>query len=201
MSIFQRLKSIFNDATTKVELVVQKSVSPKERFQKAALDLSDKIDEFQKSEIRINREIRKVTSQIYDHSNEGDKISKLIKLKIEQGEEVPPALYKLGYTRELIVENLKAKKAQYAEAVAVIPENVVKLDAKRSEIMLNIELINLNQVSDELGLTLPEDITSSVDISVVDIDTMLVKTEIIHGESATSIDTAGLELYKSKFSN
>lgn len=201
MSIFQRLKSIFNDATTKVELVVQKSVSPKERFQKAALDLSDKIDEFQKSEIRINREIRKVTSQIYDHSNEGDKISKLIKLKIEQGEEVPPALYKLGYTRELIVENLKAKKAQYAEAVAVIPENVVKLDAKRSEIMLNIELINLNQVSDELGLTLPEDITSSVNISVVDIDTMLVKTEIIHGESATSIDTAGLELYKSKFSN
>lgn len=197
MGIFKNIKSFFS---TKVNTAVKNGLTKEDQYTKAATIIIDKIHELQQVDARSAAEIERLERKIREHEHRASQISGEIRIMKREDRVVPDAKYLLALQNTKIAEALKQRVEDTKTVVKNITTTVIELDDKLEEIKANLEFIRNSKESLALGIELPEDVTSTTNLAIADVNKLMMEVDtFIGGTNPVDVTSSDLAMFKDSF--
>lgn len=192
--ILNKITAFFRN---KVETAIEKNTSPEDMWRDAARQLIAEIDKLRHTKVAATREIATLLNKISEHKNLHESKENEIKALRKSGVDVSNSHYVLALQHRNIWQGLKVKVTELEEMIKQIDVSVVELADKLADVKINIEIIELNKQTENLGLTIPEDVIAAVGHTSVNVDTIVTKIDVLlGGKNASAVTSADISAYK-----
>lgn len=191
--MFKKLMSFINN---KAETAIEKNTSPEDAWRSAGRILIKEIDRLRHTRITAAHEIRKLEKKVAEHKEHHEKKEAEIKKLLAANQEVSNSHYILALQHRNIWQGLQDKIEDLRSMNVQIDLSVVELDKKMAEVKINLDIIELNKETENMGLTIPEDVIASVGHTTVNVDTIVTKIDVLlGGKNAASVTSADVSAY------
>lgn len=201
MSLKSMIKRIFTTVEANVLHGLDKLNDTEKRLNHAAIKISDEIRRLEEVRLANNRHAAKMVKTSADNIAEADRREEALKAAIARGVEPsrPEALVILH--RRRIAQALQVKVEEIKVGEQKLNEAIVQLGDRLDEIKANLELVRIQKETQDLGLTLPEDIDFAAGMTNIDVDAMLREVEIADpGHSSNSPSATEADNYLASLS-
>lgn len=178
MSLKTLIKRILFTAEANVLHGLDKLNDTEKRLNLSARKISDEIRRLEEARVANVRDANKMKTSSGLNLAEADKREAVLKEAISRGVTPARADALVILHRRRIGEALLAKAKEIESGSDKLNSCIRQLGDKLDEIKSNLELVRVQKETQDLGLTLPEDIDYSVGMVNTDVDAILREVEI-----------------------
>ncbi|AXY85277.1 conserved uncharacterized protein [Salmonella phage Vi01] len=178
MSLKNLLKRIFTTVEANVTAGLDKLTDTEKRLNLAARKLSDHIRRLEETRVTNVRQGVKMKKTADENLAEAIKRETILKDAIARGVTPTRADALIILHRRRMGEALLDKVKEIESGSVKLNSAIVQLGDKLDVVKSNLELVRIQKESNDLGLTLPEDIDYAADMVSIDVDSILREAEI-----------------------
>ncbi len=178
MSLKNLLKRIFTTVEANVTAGLDKLTDTEKRLNLAARKLSDEIRRLEEARVSNVRQAIKMRKTAEENLGEADMRETALKAAISRGVNPNRADALIILHRRRIGEALLVKVTDIENSNKELNKAIIQLGDKFDEIKSSLELVRIQKETNELGLSLPEDVDYAAGMVNIDVDAILREAEI-----------------------
>lgn len=178
MSLKNLMKRIFTVIEMNINSGLDNMASTEKRLTQAARKLSVEIYRLEKARLQNFRQTAKFKHMAEQNRTEAARREQTLIEAKGCGKELGRATAVIVLQRLRMAEALENKIKETSGVDAQIREAIIQLGERLEDVKANLELITLQRETEDLGLTLPEDIDYSVGLANIDVDSIIREVEI-----------------------
>ncbi|WPJ48907.1 hypothetical protein RCIP0012_00125 [Klebsiella phage RCIP0012] len=178
MSLKSLLKRAFFTVEANITAGLDKLTDTEKRLNLAARKLSDEIRRLEEARISNVRQAIKMRKTAEENLGEADMRETALKDVISRGVAPNRADALIILHRRRIGEALLVKVTDIETSNKELNKAIIQLGDKFDEIKSNLELVRIQKETNELGLSLPEDVDYAAGMVNIDVDAILREAEI-----------------------
>lgn len=178
MSLKSLLKRAFFTVEANITAGLDKLTDTEKRLNLAARKLSDEIRRLEEARVSNVRHAIKMRKTAEENLGEADMRETALKDAISRGVAPNRADALIILHRRRIGEALLVKVTDIETSNKELNKAIIQLGDKFDEIKSNLELVRIQKETNELGLSLPEDVDYAAGMVNIDVDAILREAEI-----------------------
>lgn len=178
MSLKNLLKRIFTTVEANVTAGLDKLTDTEKRLNLAARKLSDEIRRLEEARVSNVRQAIKMRKTAEENLGEADMRETALKDAISRGVNPNRADALIILHRRRIGEALLVKVTDIENSNKELNNAIIQLGDKFDKLKSNLELVRIQKETNELGLSLPEDVDYAAGMVNIDVDAILREAEI-----------------------
>lgn len=178
MSLKNLLKRIFTTVEANVTAGLDKMTDTEKRLNLAARKLSDEIRRLEEARVSNVRQAIKMRKTAEENLGEADMRETALKDAIARGGKPTRSEALIILHRRRIGEALLVKVTDIENSNKELNKAIIQLGDKFDEIKSSLELVRIQKETNELGLSLPEDVDYAAGMVNIDVDAILREAEI-----------------------
>lgn len=178
MSLKNLLKRIFTTVEANVTAGLDKLTDTEKRLNLAARKLSDEIRRLEEARVSNVRQAIKMRKTAEENLGEADMRETALKDAISRGVNPNRADALIILHRRRIGEALLVKVTDIENGNKELNKAIIQLGDKFDEIKSSLELVRIQKETNDLGLSLPEDVDYAAGMVNIDVDAILREAEI-----------------------
>lgn len=178
MSLKNLLKRIFTTVEANVTAGLDKLTDTEKRLNLAARKLSDEIRRLEEARVSNVRQAIKMRKTAEENLGEAANREQILKDAIARGGKPTRSEALIVLHRRRIGEALLVKVTDIENSNKELNKAIIQLGDKFDEIKSSLELVRIQKETNELGLSLPEDVDYAAGMVNIDVDAILREAEI-----------------------
>ena len=178
MSLKNLLKRIFTTVEANVTAGLDKLTDTEKRLNLAARKLSDEIRRLEEARVSNVRQAIKMRKTAEENLGEAVNREQILKDAIARGGKPTRSEALIILHRRRIGEALLVKVTDIENSNLELYKAIIQLGDKFDEIKSSLELVRIQKETNELGLSLPEDVDYAAGMVNIDVDAILREAEI-----------------------
>ncbi|UPW36136.1 hypothetical protein T751_00030 [Klebsiella phage T751] len=178
MSLKNLLKRIFTTVEANVTTGLDKLTDTEKRLNLAARKLSDEIRRLEEARVSNVRQAIKMRKTAEENLGEAVNREQILKDAIARGGKPTRSEALIILHRRRIGEALLVKVTDIENSNKELNKAIIQLGDKFDEIKSSLELVRIQKETNELGLSLPEDVDYAAGMVNIDVDAILREAEI-----------------------
>ncbi len=178
MSLKNLLKRILTTVEANVTAGLDKLTDTEKRLNLAARKLSDEIRRLEEARVSNVRQAIKMRKTAEENLGEAVNREQILKDAIARGGKPTRSEALIILHRRRIGEALLVKVTDIENSNKELNKAIIQLGDKFDEIKSSLELVRIQKETNELGLSLPEDVDYAAGMVNIDVDAILREAEI-----------------------
>lgn len=193
MSLKTLIKRIFRTADANISYGLDKLNSTEKRLMQAARTISDEIHRLEEARQAVIRQIAHSNSEAKKNLQMANDRESVLKEAVARGATPSRTEAMVVLHRRRVGEALLARREELNETVTKLNSAIIELGDRFEEVTGNLELIKIQKETEDLGLSLPEDVEYASQMVNIDVDSMLRDIQI-SGKSDLNAKASSLEV-------
>lgn len=178
MSLKSLMKRIFTVFEANAVAGLDKLTDTEKRLNLAARKLSDEIRRLEEARVTNVMQAVKMRKTAEENLAEAYKRENILKDAISRGVTPSRAEALIILHRRRIGEALQVKVTDIESSNKELNNAIIQLGDKLDDVKSNLELVRIQKETNDLGLSLPEDVVYSASMANIDVDAILREAEI-----------------------